>query len=89
MVIDQNMTDYMHGPIYILQTMHLRDEKFQRTISFCELFGNYLIYERISCYMTYENKVNEGTEFPHFFPNSLKYKFYNEIFQILIQQIFI
>ena len=68
--------------------MHLRDEKFQRTISFCEqkLFGNYLIHERISCYMTYENKVNEGTEFPHFFPNSLKYKFYNEI---LIRQIFI
>ena len=68
--------------------MHLRDEKFQRAISFCEqkLFDNYLIHEQISCYMAYENKVNEGTEFPHFFSNSLKYKFYNEN---LIQQIFI
>ena len=45
-----------------------------------------LIHEQISCYMAYENKVNEGTEFPHFFSNSLKYKFYNEN---LFQQIFI
>ena len=61
--------------------MHLREEKFQRTISFCEQksFGNYSIHERISCNMTNENKVNEGTEFPNFFPNSLKNKFYNEI----------